>query len=145
MEVLTTVESFDRVRDDAFFCSVLQFLPRHTPVSSVVITHLLADGPAFLRAVARISDLRVVLPKPKSVDRATLLEVSGWVNCDRLTRERLADPQSAVGLLEQCAAGEQLVLLDVGGYFASTITEVWAEFSGDVVGVVEDTENGFRR
>lgn len=43
------------------------------------------------------------------------------------------------------AAGERLVLLDVGGYFAPALTELCDRFSGEIVGVVEDTENGHRR
>lgn len=37
------------------------------------------------------------------------------------------------------------MLLDVGGYFAATLIDVCARFSGEIVGVVEGTENGFRR
>jgi adenosylhomocysteinase len=38
-----------------------------------------------------------------------------------------------------------LVLLDVGGYFAPSLHHLCAQFSGDIVGVVEDTENGHQR
>ena len=37
------------------------------------------------------------------------------------------------------------MLLDVGGYFASVLPVLCDRFSGRILGVVEDTENGHRR
>jgi adenosylhomocysteinase len=64
---------------------------------------------------------------------------------DPLDRDRFSDPDAVLGYLESRAAGRRLVLLDVGGYFASALAHVCARFSGELVGVVEDTENGHRR
>lgn len=38
-----------------------------------------------------------------------------------------------------------LVLLDVGGYFAPALADACTRYSGKILGVVEDTENGLRR
>jgi len=86
-----------------------------------------------------------VLPKPKSADREAVRAVGLSYSVDSLSREQFADPGSAVAYLEQRAAGQPVVLLDVGGYFAGVLTEICGRFSGRILGVVEDTENGFRR
>jgi adenosylhomocysteinase len=54
-------------------------------------------------------------------------------------------PATCRSNLEARAAGQPLVLLDIGGYFAPALPELCARFSGRLLGVVEDTENGLRR
>ncbi len=113
--------------------------------TSFLVTHLLAERPGFVRAVAAQSRLRAVLPKPKSIDSAARREVEQTVPCDALSRELFADPDTALDYFESRAAGEPVVLLDVGGYFAPTLADLHGRFSGRLVGVIEDTENGHRR
>ncbi|MFJ9884895.1 DUF6879 family protein [Streptomyces sp. NPDC091287] len=56
--------SADRARLDTYFAKVAEaFTPRERP-SSLLITHLLPERPAFVGAVSRVSHLRAVLPKP---------------------------------------------------------------------------------
>jgi adenosylhomocysteinase len=86
-----------------------------------------------------------VLPKPRSICEATLSQIRERLPVDGLTRDKFADPEAAVEYLEDVASGERLVLLDVGGYFASSLGEICSQFSGTVCGVVEDTENGLHR
>lgn len=65
--------------------------------------------------------------------------------CDELSRGMFSDPDTAVSYLETRAAGENVVLLDVGGYFAPSLDALCEQFSGTILGVVEDTENGHKR
>ncbi|GGX10462.1 hypothetical protein GCM10010297_35060 [Streptomyces malachitofuscus] len=93
-----------------------------------------------------MTELRAVLPKPKSVhpEAMRVVESRGYV-CDKLSREAFADPERALRYVESRAAGLSVVLLDVGGYFAPSLHVLCGDFSGSIVGVVEDTENGHRR
>ncbi len=139
------MESFERARLNAYFAKIAaQFAPDQQ-AASFLITHLLPERPAFVRAVAAMSRLRAVLPKPKSINPAARREVERTTPVDLLSRELFADPDTALDYLESRAGGEDLVLLDVGGYFASTLADLHARFSGRVLGVIEDTENGHRR
>lgn len=137
--------STDTPRLESFFADVTGSLRVRRPVSSLLITHLLDERPAFVRAVARMSELRAVLPKPKSVAPAALAEVRATAPCDSLSREAFADPERALAYLEMRAAGRPVVLLDIGGYFAPALETLHRRFSGQILGVVEDTENGHRR
>jgi adenosylhomocysteinase len=137
------LEDFEMSRVESFFSKVAP-VP-NDDVSSVVITHLLAERPTFLRAVDRVSAVVAVLPKPKSIDEAALATVSSVMPVDPLDRDRFRDPDAVLEYLESRAAGRRLVLLDVGGYFAPALAHVCARFSGEVVGIVEDTENGHQR
>jgi adenosylhomocysteinase len=139
------LEDFERNRISSYFSRVVDHKARDTRISTVVITHLLADRPLFLRAIASISHLRAVLPKPKSIDPDALTESSSLWQVDKLDRRSLATADEALSYLESRAAGERIVLLDVGGYFAPALPQLCDRFSGEIVGVVEDTENGHRR
>ncbi|MET9602462.1 adenosylhomocysteinase [Streptomyces sp. NPDC006459] len=139
------METADRARLDTYFGKVAErFTPPERP-SSLLITHLLPERPAFVGAVGKVSHLRAVLPKPKSIHVSARREIERTVACDELSRDMFSDPDTAVMYLENRAAGESVVLLDVGGYFAPSLDELCEQFSGTILGVVEDTENGHKR
>jgi adenosylhomocysteinase len=140
------MESFERARLDTYFGRIAaRFAPGERP-RSFLITHLLPERPAFVRGVAKVTELCAVLPKPKSVhaDARRRIEDDGHP-CDTLSRALFADPDRAVRYFEDRAAGQPVVLLDVGGYFAPALDALCGRFSGRILGVVEDTENGHRR
>jgi adenosylhomocysteinase len=139
------VETFERAHLDSYFGRIAERFASTQNLCSVVVTHLLADRPSFVQAVGRLAEVRAVLPKPKSIHRDAVAEVSRASVVDELSRDRFADPDEAVEYMEERASGQRLVLLDVGGYFAPTLHAMCDRFSGRIVGVVEDTENGFRR
>lgn len=140
------LEDFERNRVASYFNRIAtQVKPATSRVSIVAITHLLPERPVFLRAIAAMSNLRAVLPKPKTIDKNALNETTSLWQVDNLDRDKMANVDGLVSYLEDRAAGEQLVLLDVGGYFASALADVCVRFSGEILGVVEDTENGHRR
>lgn len=62
-----------------------------------------------------------------------------------LSRELFADSTRALEYLEDTAGGRNVVLVDIGGYFAPCLDTLVEKFSGRVLGVVEDTENGHQR
>ncbi|MFG2773770.1 adenosylhomocysteinase [Streptomyces sp. NPDC048350] len=139
------MEQFERARLDSYFARISRtFAPRERP-ASFLITHLLPERPSFVRGIGTSTDLRVVLPKPKSIDPAARRTVEKMTQCDTLTREMFENPDTAVDYLESRAAGEDVVLCDVGGYFAPALDALCDRFSGRILGVVEDTENGHRR
>jgi len=139
------MEQFERARLDSYFTRVAaEFTPAEPP-APFLITHLLPERPSFVRAVAAVSRLRAVLPKPKSIDAAARKETERFTQCDELSRELFADPETCLDYVESRAAGESVVLLDVGGYFASALDTLCDRFTGRILGVVEDTENGSGR
>jgi adenosylhomocysteinase len=89
--------------------------------------------------------MAAVLPKPRSIDDGALRQINSRVQVDDLDRDRLADPEQALAYVESRAPGRDLILLDVGGYFAPALEHLHTHFSGRLLGVVEDTENGHQR
>ncbi|MFC5750330.1 NAD(P)-dependent oxidoreductase [Actinomadura rugatobispora] len=142
---MIVLEDFEVSRVDAFFKKVTTHIPPSGDMMAMVITHLLPERPAFLRAVARTAGIAAVLPKPKSIDAGALREISGLMPVEELDRAAFTDPGHALSVLEGRAARRDVVLLDVGGYFAPTLVHLCSRFSGRIAGVVEDTENGHQR
>jgi adenosylhomocysteinase len=139
------MESLQVARLDRYFALIAERFPASGAVGALLITHLLADRPSFVRAVARLADVRAVLPKPNSINPAAAALVRQAFTVDALSREQFAQEQRALAYVEQRAGGRPVVLLDVGGYFAPTLARMCERFSGQILGVVEDTENGYRR
>jgi adenosylhomocysteinase len=128
-----------------YFACLTSRYKRVKGLSSVCVTHLLPNTPPFLDAVDKIAELACVLAKPKSVDDRVEKDLRQKFRCEQQTREFLADPDQAVAFLEARIAERHVVLLDVGGYFAPALNDLCARFSGTIVGVVEDTENGLQK
>ncbi|MFM9615819.1 NAD(P)-dependent oxidoreductase [Streptomyces niveiscabiei] len=139
------MESPERARLDAYFRRVTDRFPAADGTSTLVVTHLLPERPAFLRALARTTTVAAVLPKPKSADPTVLAATRTLHAVHDLSREHFSDPGHVLGLLEDTVPGEQVVLLDIGGYFAPALHTLTEKFSGRIRGVVEDTENGHQR
>ncbi|GII78431.1 adenosylhomocysteinase [Sphaerisporangium rufum] len=129
---------------EAFFAEVVAGLPAST-AAAVVVTHLLPGQMDFLAAFEHVAQVVAVLPKPKSADLRIRKQVEAVHRCDVLDRARFTDPLWLTAYLEDRAAGRRLVLADIGGYFAPALAELCGTFSGQIAGVVEDTENGLRR
>nr|WP_230204912.1 adenosylhomocysteinase [Parafrankia elaeagni] len=132
-------------RIEQYFLTINNSFPSTREVATIVVTHMLPDRPFFLDAVAHGNDLISILPKPKSCDPGTRAAVSSRYHCDDLERDRFVHPAKVLAYIEERAAGRDLALLDIGGYFAPALTSLCRQFSGRIVGVVEDTENGYRK
>lgn len=128
------METFERARLDAYFARIAaQFAPGEQ-TASFLITHLLAERPAFVRAVTAMTRLTAVLPKPKSIHPAAKREVEQTVPVDTLTRDLFTDYDTALDYFESRAPGETVCLLDVGGYFAPSLAEIHSRSPADSPG-----------
>ncbi|MEW1996932.1 adenosylhomocysteinase [Streptomyces coelicoflavus] len=139
------METRERARLDAFFRRITAQFPAGETITTLVITHVLPERPAFLRAMTAVSTVGAVLPKPRSIHQPTLDVVRRTLPVHDLTRERFTDETQALDYLEDTAGGQDVVLVDIGGYFAASLDTLVSKFSGRILGVVEDTENGHQR
>ncbi|MER5465452.1 hypothetical protein ABT010_33135 [Streptomyces sp. NPDC002668] len=90
------MESFERARLDAYFAKIAAQFAADEQAASFLVTHLLPERPGFVRAVASLSRLRAVLPKPKSISPAAQREVEQTFPVDALTRELFAETDTAL-------------------------------------------------
>jgi adenosylhomocysteinase len=109
-----------------------------------LVTHLLADRPFLIEAIDHQTEILAIIPKPKSVHQKTRDWLSHKYNIVSPPTERLHEPEFVANLLCTPKA-EPVLLLDIGGYFAPTLTEVARLCPGKILGIVEDTENGLQK
>lgn len=111
----------------------------------VLVGHMLTTLPPFLTALERIGRIAGIIPKPSSIDPAIL----SWAKQDYavldLTRRQIGEAGLLKERLQDVVGDERFILLDIGGYFAPSLEQVCEAYSGRLVGLVEDTENGHQR
>lgn len=126
------------------------FFPFAPDTHLVVVAHLVSNTEAFLDELERAaSDVALIIPKKSSIDPVTAQRVGGTFG-DRLLEVEspkawAADSGLVVTELNRVAPDGQIVLIDLGGYFASSLGAIVEALPGRIAGVVEGTENGLRR
>jgi adenosylhomocysteinase len=139
------MDTLSQQRIQRFFDQAVGTVPPGRSRCSVVVTHVLEDRPFFLAALNSMAPIKLLLPKPNSVHLGTRDFLSNFYPIETLRRQKFAKAEEVVDLFENIAPSCDLVLLDVGGYFASTLQAVAERYSGRIIAVIEDTENGLRR
>lgn len=140
-----TETQFEDNRIHAYFSHVATRLGYANDVSVVVVAHMVPNAPYFLNAVAQVASVGLVLPKPKSVLAAPDIfnAVKTQYPVDDLDREWTSDADQVREHFSRAKlSGKRLILVDIGGYFARSIDRLSETFDGEILGVMEGTENG---
>ncbi len=114
-------------------------------VSFVVVTHLLDNPQIYLDCLGRIGELAMVIPKPRSISRKMLDQLQPKIPIVIRNRSQLESLEVTSATLNDYVNSSKLILIDVGGYFASTLERLPEHLDTQLLGVVEVTENGYQR
>jgi adenosylhomocysteinase len=117
---------------------------KKTDVKLILVTHLLIDRPEFIESLSKIVDLALIIPKPKTINKSVLHKLKEY-NFVNVTRNKLNQKGFAINLLKRFVGGSKFIISDIGGYFAGSLQSIKDYFKDQFLGVVEDTENGFRK
>ncbi len=101
----------------------------------IAVLHLLQDAIPFTRALQKIGNLKIIIPKPRSVNQ----EIFDFLSKKSITIINKEYIGSKIRDLKQ-----KTVFLDIGGYF-SKYTDQLIEDKLNFAGIVEDTENGLQK
>ncbi|MBS3081436.1 adenosylhomocysteinase [Candidatus Pacearchaeota archaeon] len=112
-------------------------------ISLVIITHLLPDKPRFIKELAKISNIELIIPKKKSINLEVLNELEKSYNFLFLEREQIKSSLFIFELFENIT--NKIIILDIGGYFAPIINRLKDRLKDKLLGVIEDTENGHKK
>ncbi|WP_158264285.1 NAD(P)-dependent oxidoreductase [Nitratireductor sp. StC3] len=98
---------------------------------------------SFAPALDDFLTLAAILAKPKSVGRPEYGILSRKYKTPSLSRGWAADVDAVLATFDDLGlAGRKVVLVDIGGYFATSVDTIAARFDGNILGVMEGTENG---
>lgn len=132
----------------AFFAEVAQTLGPISDSKQIVLTHLLPDRPELLDAFNAVCPIALVIGIPYSTVPDVLAEVRKKYAVATPTLSELLTPQfmaDLVGTTLSANPGSRLSVMEIGGYFAPALNSIKRRFGDQVVGFVEDTQNGHVR
>ena len=97
----------------------------------------------FAPALNSLVTLSGLLAKPKSAGRTEYAHLSSQYRMPMLSRDWASNPAGVVNTFRELGLeGKDVVLVDIGGYFAYSIDAIVDQFKGNIIGVLEGTENG---
>jgi len=126
-------------KDEIFFSRIKRTIPQLKNTNIVVVSHIVPDILPFIQTLTSIAENVCVIPKPNSIS----LKVLSYLPKDlihHLSREQL---QSEQILNEIFPSDKKSLVIDIGGYFATKEFFDFCNREKRVVGIVEDTKNGF--
>lgn len=126
------------------FFGDLQSAPISKAVVCVIVTHLLPDRIALLPAISRLASIGAVLAIPYSLDAKTYDQLNGEYQIFTPKLAELRDPDYLTKLVSEVSGDKEIILMDIGGYFAAAHNSLAALLGKRLVGIVEDTEAGHR-
>jgi adenosylhomocysteinase len=130
-------------RISAYFSHLVSHIGPDRGVYCLAIAHMVPNTLFFGPALDQLMTLSGILAKPKSTSRPEHKLLSKQYNMPPLSREWAADADAVVATLYQLGlSGKRLILIDIGGYYATSIDKIREKFDGELLGVMEGTENG---
>ncbi|MBY2987008.1 MULTISPECIES: NAD(P)-dependent oxidoreductase [Rhizobium] len=133
-------------RISAYFSHLVSQLGSDKDVHCVAVAHMVPNTLHFAPALDRMMTLSGLLAKPKSVTRPEYKILKDEYTMPGLTREWAADATQVVTTLYELGLSKKrVVLVDIGGYFVDSIDKITELFDGEILGVMEGTENGVQK
>ncbi len=132
-------------RPNIFFENIIkQFSPELKKYKCLVVSHILPGSLVFHQALNKIFPIITIIPKPNSVMKIIREETEKEFKLTDISRDDILKPENDLIKLLENEAGE-IILFDIGGYFAE-IGDKWPSSILDkIVLIVEDTENGHQK
>ncbi|MCT3308024.1 S-adenosyl-L-homocysteine hydrolase [Lactiplantibacillus pentosus] len=84
------------------------------------------------------------IPKPKSIDRKVLKHLSKTCTILDVSRKELAGVDTP-NLIKEIVGQDTFAIIDIGGYFVPRLSDIQKQFKGQLVKIIEDTENGYQK
>lgn len=127
-----------------FYSEISQIVGHKKEIAIIAVAHIIPDIIDYLITLHRVFDLRGVLAKPKSINKDVKQSlIARGIPIVELSRD---EGELEPYLHEQMAQTScPIVLIDIGGWFAPVIDSLSKKHQGKLIGVVEDTENGYQK
>jgi len=109
----------------------------------LIVQHVLPNTLPLLLEINEKFTICGLIPKPSSVHKESLQRLRDkGVPILPLNRSQLETAEQVLELIGEQLGSRKLIIMDIGGYFAKLITSLRRCLGDQLIGVVEDTENG---
>lgn len=131
----------------AYFAHLASALGKIPDTKTVCVAHMVSNSRVFLPALEDVAPVGLLLPKPQTADSADARAIYklGFQRAD-LSREWASNAGAVVKTIKQTIPKRNsVILVDIGGYFATSVNEIAASLGERLLGVMEGTENGVQK
>jgi 8-oxo-dGTP pyrophosphatase MutT (NUDIX family) len=114
-------------------------------ISVIAVSHVIPSSEPYLLSLQENFNFIGVIPKPKSIDVQSLgrLKDKDIAILEQFTRQNIeSNPEELARFLLNY---DNICLVDIGGYFSSSLAKLKKILGKKLLGVVEDTENGLQK
>lgn len=110
-----------------------------------MLTHTISDVVEYISAINDMGEISLIISIPYSRDEEVYAFLSEKYKTLAPNLNELLDATYLKQLvLNSIDTGKPLIIVEVGGYFSSIISDIQSEMNGNLIGIVEDTEAGHR-
>lgn len=137
---------FESARISAYFAHLVAELGPVEGVQVVCVAHMVSNTTQFLPALNDMFGVGLLLPKPKSTG-SVYSEAVRRLGFPEFPLSRVwANDANKVALeLSKLDEAKKILIVDIGGYFATSLDLIDDLFPGRILGVMEGTENGVQK
>lgn len=121
-----------------YFSNLITTLGGKADVDLVVVAHMVPNTLGFAPALNSLGHLAGILVKPKTEGRPEFNVLKSEFRMLKFSRDWADDPAQVVDMLSNLGLRtKNLVLLDIGGYFANSIDLIAEGLGAQLLGVME--------
>lgn len=114
-------------------------------ISVLAVSHIIPSSEPYILSLQENFNLIGIIPKPNSINKNTLelLRSKKVKILHQFTKQNIAEEPKVIA--DYLAAYDNISIVDIGGYFSTSIKEIKKQLGKKLLGVVEDTENGLQK
>ncbi len=129
-------------RDELFFDKIAhEFSIDLKNFNIVAVLHIVPDIISFIDILQKLAKNVIVIPKQNSLSKETLSKIS-----QKLIYFTNRDELKNINILNKIFKKEEkYIIIDTGGYFATLEFNKFIKKRKNIIGIVEDTENGYQK
>lgn len=113
------------------------------PPKILVVEHAVINSLDFIDYLCEHYEVYFI-PKPKSIDRKVLKHLSKTCTILDVSRKELTGVDTP-NLIKEIVGQDTFAIIDIGGYFVPRLSDIQKQFKGQLVKIIEDTENGYQK
>lgn len=127
------------------YFKLIQTLTPQINSNIVVLTHILPDRLELIQAINNVCHIVKIIAIPYSIDHDMLEVLSKDYDVATPSLSELSDNDFLLTLMSDIDRDQNLILMEIGGYFANIVHSLKELFGNSFLGVIESTEAGHRQ
>lgn len=109
---------------------------------SIVVSHIIPDCLEYLESLNHICPIKLLIPKPNSIDEEIYNKVKLKFPIEKITRSEIMNSEIIDNIIKE--SDKKIIIFDIGGYFSNYVNEK-KEICKNIKYIIEDTENGYQK